>query len=53
MKTRGRSIIVEEKRSKIRVTKSRAWSVEYLVVCCKVIVAFIIISGMCRRKSVQ
>jgi hypothetical protein len=53
MKTRGGSRIVEEKIRKRGVTKSRTWNVEYLVVCCKVIVTFIIISKMCRRKSVQ
>jgi hypothetical protein len=54
MKARGGSKIVEKNKSRRGVEKSRKRRrVEYLVVCCKVVAAFIIIFKMCRRKNIQ
>jgi hypothetical protein len=52
MKARGGSEILEKNRSRRGVEKNKKRSVEYSVVGYKVIVAFIIIFGMCRREGV-
>ncbi len=54
MKTRGGSGIVEKNKNRIGVEKSKTWRhVEYSTVGYKVVVAFIFIFGMCKKKSVQ
>jgi hypothetical protein len=53
MKTKKESGIVENNKSRRQVKKSRKGRhVEYLVVGCKVIVAYIIIFRMCRMEGV-
>ncbi len=52
MKVGGGSIIVEKNKSRRGVEKSIKMSVEYLIVGCKVVIAFIIIFGMCKREGV-
>jgi hypothetical protein len=53
MKVGGGSGIVEKIKSRRGVAKSRERrNVEYLVIGCRVTVAFIIIFGMCRREGV-
>jgi hypothetical protein len=52
MKAGGGCEIVEKNRNKIGVEKSKKRRhVEYLVVSYKVVAAFIIIFGMCRREG--
>jgi hypothetical protein len=54
METRGGSGIVEKKRRKRGIEKSRTWwSAEYLVVGCKVIATFTIIFKVWKRQNVQ
>jgi hypothetical protein len=54
MKARGGSKIVEKNKSRRGVEKSRKRRhVEYSAVGCEVVVAFIIIFRMCRRKNIQ
>jgi hypothetical protein len=52
MKVGGQSGIVENNLSKRGVEKSKKRNVEYSVVGCKVVVAFIIISRMCKREGI-
>jgi hypothetical protein len=53
MKARGGSGIVEKNRNRRGVEKSiKRRHVEYLFVGYKVVAAFIIIFGMCRREGV-
>jgi Uri superfamily endonuclease len=53
MKIGGGSGIVEKNKNKRGVEKSKKRRhVEYLAIRCKVVVAFIIIFGMCKREGV-
>jgi len=53
MKGRGEGEIVDKNKSRRGVEKSKERrSVEYSIVGCKVIAAFIIIFEMCRREGV-
>jgi hypothetical protein len=53
MKARGGSRIVEKNKSRKGVEKStQRRRVEYSTIGCKVIIAFIIIFGMCKREGV-
>jgi hypothetical protein len=53
MKARGGSRIVEKNRSRRGVKKSKEKRcIEYSAIGYKVIVAFIIIFGMCKREGV-
>jgi hypothetical protein len=53
MKVRGGSGIVEKNRSRKGVEKStKRRSVEYSTVVCKVVAAFIMIFGMCKKEGV-
>jgi hypothetical protein len=52
MKVGGGSILVEKNKSRKGVEKNIKRSVEYSIVGCKVVIAFIIIFGMCRREGV-
>jgi hypothetical protein len=53
MKAKGGRRIIEKNRSRRGVEKSKErMSVEYLTIGCKVVAAFIIIFGMCRREGI-
>ncbi len=54
MKARKGSIIVEKNRSRITIEKNKERRhVEYSTIGCKVVLAFIIIFGMCKMKNVR
>ncbi len=53
MKVGGGSGIVKNNRSRRGVEKSRKRSVEYLAVGCKVVLAFITIFEMCRKRHIM
>jgi hypothetical protein len=52
IKAGGGSKIVEKNISKRGVENSRERNVEYLAIGCQVVIAFIIIFGMCRREGI-
>jgi hypothetical protein len=51
-KVGGGSRIVDNNISKRGVEKSKKKNVEYSAIGCKVVVAFIIISRMCKREGI-